>query len=56
MCFWKEVPLGIHTEIIFMIAEVEDVFPIYVLQGSTISRVNLVKSVNISERELDNLF
>jgi hypothetical protein len=34
------VPLGVHTKIIFMIAKVDEIFPIFILCGSTIKKIS----------------
>jgi hypothetical protein len=40
----KEVPISVHTKIIFVIAEVDEIFPVFLQQGSTIRII-----VNLSD-------
>jgi hypothetical protein len=52
----KELPLGIHNKIIFMIVQVDVMFTVFILQGSTINEtVNLTKMFQFTRKKAHNL-
>jgi hypothetical protein len=49
----QKMPLSIHTKIIFVIAEFDEIFPILTLQGSIIKKtVNLSKNFQCTRKKV----